>query len=481
MNRRAGGAGPRPGAATARRMARVRGVAGGYAGYWWEDPARLVPMFILPLYGLLSLSLLGDQKSIARIYFDGYYAFAGALFLMVVAATAWLATTEARTRRGPAETPVEVPPRVLDCLFALALFGNLVMMSGIIARPALLLEFLHGQATAYDMLQQIGRVTGLSSFTQATSPFVALYFYVFRTPVKGLNRYKIYMAVLAVLTVLRSFLFAERLALIEMVMPLALMVVRFRLHGRYARLLTLGPYAAIPLLFALFIANEYNRSWEAYYVNIYDNIFDFALERLGLYYSTSLNNGAGMLAVLGWGQGHPMFTFDWLMRFPVIGETFRPWIDSSDSFNLFLNSYADPEFNNPSGIFVHFYEWGWFGLLDAAVLGWMVGRSYAGWRSGNGFWCCAHAVLYVSLMEIMRTPNLFSGRNFLPIVLPIIVFHWFGKRSTSVAPSSTHAVSGRGARAADTNERDGGATAWPLAPAPHRRRTIPRATRNPER
>lgn len=420
----------------------MHGAARGYTGYWWEDPARLVLMFILPLYGLLSLGLLGGQKSIARIYFDGFHAFAGALFLLVVMAAAWLATTEVQTRRGPPAPPVDVPRRVLDVLFTLALFGNLVMMSGIIAHPALLLAFLHGQATAYDMLEQIGRVTGLSSFTQATAPFVALYFYVFRTSAKGLNRYKVYMAVLAVLTLLRSFLFAERLALIEMAMPLALMVVRFRLRGRYARLLVLGPYAAIPLLFGLFIANEYNRSWEAYYVNVYDNIFDFALERLGLYYSTSLNNGAGLLAVLGWGQGHPMFTFDWLMRFPVIGATFQPWFDSSDSFNLFLNSYADPEFNNPSGIFVHFYEWGWFGLLDAAVLGWLLGRSYAGWRSGNGFWCCAHAVLYVSLMEIMRTPNLFSGRNFLPIVLPIIVFRWFATWPAGNAPTAEPAASG---------------------------------------
>ncbi|VWB60853.1 hypothetical protein BPS26883_02863 [Burkholderia pseudomultivorans] len=419
----------------ARVTLRARPAAGGYAGYWWEDPARLVLIFILPLYGMLSLSLLGDQKSIARLYFDDYYAFAGALFLLVVMAAAWFATTEAESRPGPAAAPIELPPHVLDFLFVLAMFGYLVMMSGIITHPALLLAFLHGDATTYVMLEQVGRIAGLSSFTQATAPFVALYFYVFRTPVKGLNRYKVYMVVLGVLTLLRSFIFAERLALIEMMLPFALMVVRFRLGGRYSAVLRFGPYAAIPLLFALFIANEYNRSWEAYYVNIYDNVFDFALERLGLYYSTALNNGAGIVSVLGWGSGHPMFTFDWLVRFPVIGAIFQPWLDSTDSITVFLNSYADPEFNNPSGIFVHFYEWGWFGLLDAVVLGWALGRSYAGWRSGNGFWCCAHAVLYVSLMEVMRTPNLFSGRNFLPIVLPILIFRWFAKRPARVLPA----------------------------------------------
>ena len=86
MNRRAGrtAARSRLGAVTRRSVVRMRDRTGGYTGYWWEDPARLVLMFILPLYGLLSLSLLGNQKSIARIYFDGYYAFVGALFLMLL-------------------------------------------------------------------------------------------------------------------------------------------------------------------------------------------------------------------------------------------------------------------------------------------------------------------------------------------------------------------------------------------------------------
>ncbi|MEN8511609.1 oligosaccharide repeat unit polymerase [Burkholderia sp. RS02] len=421
--------------ATLRRAARA-GRAAGYAGYWWEDPARLVLIFILPLYAMLSIGLLGDQKSIARIYFDGYAAFAGGLFLLVLTASAWFAATDAQFRRVPDDGPVELSPRVLDFVFALALFGYLVMMSGILAHPAVLLSFLSGTANTFELIELKGRVTGLSTFTQATAPFVALYFYVFRTPVKGFNRYKAYLAVLTVLTLLRSFIFAERLAIIEMVLPFALMVVRFRFGRKRSRLLALGPYAAIPLLLGLFIVNEYNRSWETYYINIYDNIFDFALERLGLYYSTSLNNGAGILNVLGWGSGHPMFTFDWLLRFPVVGATLQPWLDSGDSLDLFLNSYADPEFNNPSGIFVHFYEWGWFGLLNAAFAGWVFGRGYAGWRSGNGFWCCAHAVLYVSLMEILRIPNLFSGRNFVPVVLLIVVFRWFAKQPQRASPAA---------------------------------------------
>ncbi|KWC40349.1 hypothetical protein WL51_08840 [Burkholderia ubonensis] len=409
-----------------RAPVRARPAAAG-DGYWWEDPARLILFFILPLYGLLSVSLLGDQKAIARVYFDGFYAFAGALFLVVAMASAWL-TQGAQPMRAARASPVELPPCVLDLVFVLAFAGYLVMMSGVLAQPALLLAFLRGSASAFDLLELKGRVVGLSTLTQATAAYVALYFYVYRTGVKGLNRHKLYLVALAVLTLLRSFIFAERLAVIEMALPCVLMIARFRRGPRRSAWASLAPFAAIPLLVGFFIANEYNRSWETYYVNLYDNIVDFALERLGLYYSTALNNGAGILSVLGWGAGHPMFTFDWLIRFPGLGGLFQPLLDSGDSINVFLNGYADPEFNNPSGIFVHFYEWGWFGLLVAAFVGWVFGRSFAGWRTASGFWCCAHAVLYVSLLEILRIPNLFSGRNFVPLMLLFVVFRCCGTR-----------------------------------------------------
>ncbi|WP_230942479.1 oligosaccharide repeat unit polymerase [Burkholderia stagnalis] len=407
-----------------RAPVRARRVAG-YDGYWWEDPARLILFFILPLYGLLSLSLLGGQKAIARVYFDGFHAFAGALFLAVAMAAAWLVQA-AVPERAASAAPVALPPRVLDLVFALALTGYLVMSSGVLAQPALLLAFVRGGASAFDLLELKGRVVGLSTLTQATAAYVALYFHVFSTRVKGFNRYKLYLVVLAVLTLVRSFIFAERLAVIEMALPCVLMIARFRRGPRRSAWVALGPFAAVPLLVGFFIANEYHRSWETYYVNLYDNILDFALERLGLYYSTALNNGAGILSVLGWGSAHPMFTFDWLIRFPGIGGLFQPLLDSGDRIDVFLNGYADPEFNNPSGIFVHFYEWGWFGLLVAAFIGAVFGRSFAGWRTGSGFWCCAHAVLYVSLLEILRIPNLFSGRNFVPLMLLFVVFRRFG-------------------------------------------------------
>jgi oligosaccharide repeat unit polymerase len=276
--------------------------------------------------------------------------------------------------------------------------------------------------TGYDIIHEKVRVAGISTFTQAAVAYVPLHFYTFRRRGKPVDRYTWYLGVLYLLVTVRAFVFSERLALIEMALPAVLMYLRFRRVQRFSTLLWLGPFAAIGGLVLLFLVNEYPRSWESYYINVYDNYFDFAVDRLGLYYSTALNNGAGMLSVLGWGTGDPIFTLDWLIHFPVIGEMFQIFPGGDELYQRFMDGWADPEFNSPSGIFVHFYEFGWFALLIAAFIGWIFRNGYRGWRSGSGFWCCAHAVLMVSLFELIRIPFLFSGRNLVPIALLAFAF-----------------------------------------------------------
>ncbi len=142
-----------------------------------EDPTRLLLYFILPLYVLISVSLLGDQKAIERVYFTSFYALAGGLFLVVLTVASYAGDSLAPLAPRPR---AEMPVHILDALFWLALIGYLVMMGGVIARPAVLISFLTGSASTYDVLELKGRIAGISTLTQAGVAYVPLYFYIFR-------------------------------------------------------------------------------------------------------------------------------------------------------------------------------------------------------------------------------------------------------------------------------------------------------------
>ena len=117
---------------------RTQGTAA-FDRYWWEDPTRLLLFFILPLYVLLSIELLGKQKAIEHIYYDGFYAFAGGLFLLVVMVVSRMGRTA-----SPVVDPVpaEIPVRVLDFVFALALIGYVIMMGQVLTtHPAMIISF----------------------------------------------------------------------------------------------------------------------------------------------------------------------------------------------------------------------------------------------------------------------------------------------------------------------------------------------------
>ena len=389
-------------------------------GYWWEDPPKVLIFFILPVYVLIAIDLLSGPRAIEHVYFDDFYAIAGAVFLVTVAFVCAFGRGDiCRT----SSLNVEIPTWTLDLIFMLSLVGYLTLMAGVLENPSMILAFFSGGASAFDLLNVKERIVGVTTLTQAVVAYVPMYFYIHKTAPARFNRYQFYLVVLFALTILRSFIFAERLALVETLIPAILIYLRFRRVEDCRACWRSGPYAGILPLIGFFAMNEYHRSWETYYSNLYGNIFEFSAERLGLYYSTALNNGAGILSVLGWGVSSPIFTFDWLVRFPIIGEYVDKFMTTRTAYDNFLNNYADPEFNNPSGIFLYFHEWGWFALGVAVLIGWIFRKSFRGWQRGRGFWCCAHPVLLVSLFEILRVPLIFSGRNFVPIALLFIVFY----------------------------------------------------------
>ena len=160
-----------------------------------------------------------------------------------------------------------------------------------------------------------------------------------------------------VLALMRNFVWSERIAVIEFIVPLAILFLR---KPRFPRLTALAPFFGFIGLFAFFATFEYFRSWSAYYKTQYDSFFVFILARLSGYYITALDNGAGMVRDWG-GVFGPLNTADWFWRFPLeIGQTYLSRVLGLDVLqqSSWLYWNATEEFNNSSGIFMPFVDYG---------------------------------------------------------------------------------------------------------------------------
>lgn len=137
--------------------------------------------------------------------------------------------------------------------------------------------------------------------------------------------------------------------------------------------------------------------------------------RLASYYYTSLNNGAGLLATAEW----PTFSFEhtlfWLHRAPLsLGSAFSTWLDvNSNGHETFLARFADPEFNNPSGLYAIVSDLGLpLGAAYFAVVACLAGLAFSAYAQGRLIGALAYPIFFLTLLEVFRYPYLGQPRAF---------------------------------------------------------------------
>ncbi len=225
---------------------------------------------------------------------------------------------------------------------------------------------------------------------------------------------------LLLLAVFRGFAWAERLAVIEYVVcfgvaRLAFLPIVRASHQRAAQLL---PVVAPIALYLLFTASEYFRSWE-YYVNQYDSIWAFTLDRLITYYATATNNGIGLLVEThAWPYYSGAFAFESLWAMPGLGALLTAAFGSPRGIEKeFLEVFARPEFNSPTAYFRVVLDLGYAGsALFFLLLGWLIGQAYAAFRSGRLFGLLLFPVSVLFLLESLRYSYIGETR-FVPLML----------------------------------------------------------------
>jgi hypothetical protein len=242
-----------------------------------------------------------------------------------------------------------------------------------------------------------------------------------------------YIAIIVGLALMRALLFHERLALLEVVLPMAVLVLRQSwltrpLSPSMKMLFRTGPIVGLMGMVLLFGVFEYFRSWR-HYRNQFDSIAEFTVWRLGGYYSTSVNNGA-----LGWereGQRPlPFATLNAVWEFPLIEKSPFSYEALTGSnppkeHELMLKQYGNDEYNSLGGLFEPLRDWGLVGSLIwwvafGAVLGW----AYRGYLEGSLLGLLLYPIVFTSLLEMPRFVYLTHPRA----LAALLVIGWLGWR-----------------------------------------------------
>lgn len=408
---------------------------------WWSSPAGIHLGFLLPILVLVAW-LGGSDLTVMTLrstwFLTGDYVGMGALLLVVTGIAGWIG---AQIDVSPRPTPVGVAEGdgAAAMVGTVALAAYLLWFKDYVIDPALLLQTLSG--TPRPDRTSIPTMVGLTSLTNVAPVFFSIYAYRAFTAGPAMHRrLHILCGTLLCFTVLRVYAWSERLALIEALVPFALASM-FWLSGKKrwttSALVQAGPYAAIPALIVYFGVAESVRSWTSETYNRQTGFWEFAIGRFASYYTTSLNNGAGLLETSTW----PSYKFEsvlaWLHKAPLLGPVFSSYVDSRQSgTGQYLANYGDLEFNNPSGLFTVVYDLGLpLAVVYFAIVGVLGGIAFRAYRSQRLIGVLIYPLLFLAFLEVFRYPYLGASRAFtwvLGVLLALAFVAWEGRSRGAV-------------------------------------------------
>jgi len=420
------------------------------AGIWWLHPA-----FVFAAAGVaISIAAYMIPESTYRTYwrtpkFFDEHALRITLLCVLVFVLGSLCGTRlgsATFRAGRQLRGEEIPWNTVFLLFRISFY---LCLAGYALWTALAIErgitlsvvwgILSGEKGAmyearFVYLPTVGGVTTLTQFGSAQMILAAIIGFG-----RGFQSIWKKCAIVVSLAVLRALLNSERFAIIELMVPfvIACLGLRFigptRIGSRWRTALNFAPLIGIVTLFVTFTGFEYFRSWSNYYAGRDLNLWEFGAMRLLGYYVTSFNNGAYFLQRLDT-LGGPYFTLHFLWGFPLTSPLMKrlftnPLLDSSEKWFYFpfLESEANPEFNNADGMLFPLMDYGAAGgLLYWFVIGVIIGAVYQLFLRKEPLGLFLYPMVYLGLIELPLALYWGEGRAFPSLCLLIAAAAFIG-------------------------------------------------------
>jgi hypothetical protein len=408
---------------------------------WWYSPRCLVGFGLIPVYLLVWASVEVFELTLTTA--KGYYFFRDEAFLiglggLVALLYGTLLPVNVLMIKPGRFRDLEVPDWFIYGVGLAAVVGYLVWFKDLIASPAYLLSLLKsGGAISYELRRNLERTAGLASFASLALAYTVLLCH--RVWVSRRSEVPLPMRLLTWVvvgfTIFRVFAWAERLALIEIGTVFVLYWLAYAPSaqgGTVRRFRGVFPIVAIAAVILLFAAGEYFRAWVS--VSARESSFwGYILQRLLNYYAQALNTGAGLLTVLEWPTYRFEQTLDWLHKFPfLLGPIFRYLMQPEANF--YLERFADPEFNNLSGVFILFYEMGVpAALVACAAVGLLAQSSFRAFLDRGNVFGLVYPLMFMTLIEFLRIWYLGNSRAFLLVLTTVLAIMVARRREPAAA------------------------------------------------
>lgn len=395
---------------------------------WWIKPNSLIGLALLPLYLLIGIT----SSSLDNL---NYWLCFTLIFCLYLGAQTTAISNHKKIR--PTTFSKKRSETILTILFYTSALGYFFWFFEIIKNPYLLINALSAEGQIFTLRGVIETTPGLSTLSQLSVLYSALYTKL--TTSNIINRrgkYFYFFITLFLMTLFRSWVWNERLALIEFLCPaIIIYLTTINTSKKTNKRLRLFPIAGVLAIYTIFSIFEYFRSWQ-FYSKTEDNFFVFTLKRLTNYYSSAVENGINFVS---W-QGTPSYDgslfFTFLYQLPYIGELLKSGAYKSKTYISYLQCCADPEFNLASWPFLIMSDIGApLSMIFFYCMGILFSTAYRNFISSNKSFIY-YPVMYVALLELLRQHYLHSPR-FSYILVGAILVHLFLKKRAHHIPQET--------------------------------------------
>lgn len=413
-------------------------------GVWWLSPVGAV-LLVVPA-SLFGAWLIGDARyraewrtpkeltaSFTVLMLLGLAAFVvGAGWWQLRGSTVWRGRWPLLSGDDRAVLARAATWTFRGTVFGYLALGLIGMARGV--SPLVLVTSVATFSTDDSVKAAFAPIAGVSSFTQLGIAHTIVAGLLLRSRsdpgwgrVDRLVRRRLVIVLL--LALVRSFLLSERLAVLELAVPLvAIGALRLSVSARPAlrRATRLAPVVLVPLLFTVFAVFEYTRSWQFYRAHGSTSFWDFAAVRFAGYYATAYNNAVIMHEHGTFSGRLPYSVIEFFWTAPGVNQPdlyrMLTGVDGTQTFQTAIQQYGNPEFNNPGGLGVPFVDLGSVGgLVFLAALGVLSGWVWTRLRAGRPIGMLLYPVFVIGLYELPRYLYLTEGRVLPPLVVLILL------------------------------------------------------------